>query len=176
MMSLPTFLTALLLASRSLAAPTTNVTVVEVVKTICNDGKLAAENPRAAFFRQLVQGSDYCNYTKVPTPRGAPMKVGIVGAGAAGLYAAILLDSLGIEYDIHEASDRVGGRIFTYHFDQAAWDKSSPSDPAYYDYYVSLQMLKLYTRVLTNLCRTLELCASLPWPTWIASLVTSRGV
>jgi monoamine oxidase len=55
----------------------------------------------------------------------------------AGLYAAILLDSLDIDYDIHEASDRTGGRVFTYRFDQEAWDKSTPSDPAYYDYYVS---------------------------------------
>ncbi|EOO00388.1 putative l-amino acid oxidase protein [Phaeoacremonium minimum UCRPA7] len=63
------------------------------------------------------------------------MKVGIIGAGAAGLYAAMLLDSLDIDYDIHEASDRIGGRIFTYRFDQEAWDNSTPDDPEYYDYY-----------------------------------------
>ncbi|KAL5586884.1 hypothetical protein FOVSG1_012020 [Fusarium oxysporum f. sp. vasinfectum] len=62
------------------------------------------------------------------------MKVGIVG-GVAGLYAAVLLDSLDIDYDIHEASDRIGRRVFTYRFNQEAWDKSTPSDPAYYDYY-----------------------------------------
>ncbi|TPX13329.1 uncharacterized protein E0L32_006302 [Thyridium curvatum] len=136
-----TFVSALLLG-QSLAFPAWNTTVIlpqpqptVVIKTICNDGKLAAANPRAAFFRKLVHESDYSNYTKVPSPQGTNMKVGIVGAGAAGLYAAMLLDSLNIDYDIHEASDRIGGRIFTYRFDQAAWDQSTPKDPAYYDYY-----------------------------------------
>ncbi|KAF9875231.1 l-amino acid oxidase [Colletotrichum karsti] len=63
------------------------------------------------------------------------MKVGIIGGGAAGLYAGILLDSLGIDYDIHEVSDRIGGRIYTYHFDKETWDNSTPADGAYYDYY-----------------------------------------
>ena len=40
----------------------------------------------------------------------------IVGAGAAGLYAAMILDDLGVEYEILEASERVGGRVFTYRF------------------------------------------------------------
>jgi len=43
-------------------------------------------------------------------------KVGILGAGIAGLYTALILDSLDIEYEILEATDRVGGRIFTYKF------------------------------------------------------------
>lgn len=67
------------------------------------------------------------------------MKVGIIGAGAAGLYAAVLLDSLGIEYDIIEASDRVGGRIYTYRFNETAWLNSTPDDPDYYDYFVSIK-------------------------------------
>ena len=37
--------------------------------------------------------------------------VGIVGAGAAGLYAAYLLSQKGINVQIFEASDRIGGRI-----------------------------------------------------------------
>ena len=132
-----TFITALLLA-QSLALPTSNVTQPAVEESnICNNGELAAGNPRAAFFRKLVHESDYSSYTKVPTPKDVPMKVGIIGGGAAGLYAAMLLDSLDIDYDIHEASDRIGGRIYTYRFDQQAWDKSTPNDPDYYDYYVS---------------------------------------
>ena len=62
--------------------------------------------------------------------------VGIVGAGASGLYAAILLQSLGIEYEILEASDRSGGRIWTHYFDPEAWKMSQPGDPEYYDYFV----------------------------------------
>ena len=40
-----------------------------------------------------------------------PGRIGIVGAGATGLYAALILQDLGIEYEILEATDRVGGRI-----------------------------------------------------------------
>lgn len=46
-------------------------------------------------------------------------KIGIIGAGMAGLYAALILDSLGFSnYEILEANpDRVGGRVFTRYFD-----------------------------------------------------------
>ncbi|OJA12776.1 hypothetical protein AZE42_07909, partial [Rhizopogon vesiculosus] len=49
----------------------------------------------------------------------------IIGAGAAGLYTAIILKELGIPFDILEASDRVGGRMYTHRFSDA------PND--YYD-------------------------------------------
>ena len=39
--------------------------------------------------------------------------VAIVGAGAAGLYVADILQSSGVEVIILEASNRVGGRIRT---------------------------------------------------------------
>ncbi|KAK2462139.1 hypothetical protein APHAL10511_005837 [Amanita phalloides] len=42
--------------------------------------------------------------------------VGILGAGAAGLYTALILESLGIPYKILEAQGDVGGRLFTYRF------------------------------------------------------------
>jgi len=38
-------------------------------------------------------------------------KVLIIGAGAAGLYAGYILQSRGIDFQILEASDRVGGRL-----------------------------------------------------------------
>ncbi|KAF5605672.1 amino-acid oxidase [Fusarium pseudocircinatum] len=57
------------------------------------------------------------------------MKIGVIGAGAAGLFTGLVLDylnselkkgsiPLSFEYDIHEAAgpDRVGGRLFTYNF------------------------------------------------------------
>lgn len=53
-------------------------------------------------------------------------KVGILGAGIGGLYAALILDSLDIEYEILEASDHTGGRMCTYKF----------PDGGKYDYYV----------------------------------------
>ncbi|KAI0121340.1 hypothetical protein BJ170DRAFT_661203 [Xylariales sp. AK1849] len=48
------------------------------------------------------------------------MHVGIVGAGISGLYVALLLRREGHEVTIFEASDRVGGRIFTYRFSPQA--------------------------------------------------------
>jgi hypothetical protein len=58
-------------------------------------------------------------------------RVAIIGAGVAGLRTALLLQSMRIPYKIFEASNRPGGRLFTYHF---------PSKPPYnpqgkHDYY-----------------------------------------
>ncbi|KEP45817.1 flavin containing amine oxidase [Rhizoctonia solani 123E] len=46
----------------------------------------------------------------------APLPVGILGAGAGGLYTALILQDLDIPYRILEARERVGGRLFTYSF------------------------------------------------------------
>jgi hypothetical protein len=42
----------------------------------------------------------------------------IIGAGIAALYTAMILESLGIDYQIVDADtrDRVGGRLWTFHF------------------------------------------------------------
>ncbi|KAG1769110.1 hypothetical protein EV702DRAFT_1189117 [Suillus placidus] len=42
--------------------------------------------------------------------------VGILGAGPSGLYTALILQDLGIPYRIIEAQGKVGGRLFTYKF------------------------------------------------------------
>lgn len=47
--------------------------------------------------------------------------VGIIGAGPAGLYAAMILDDLGIKYEILEGFNRPGGRILTHHFQRKPW-------------------------------------------------------
>lgn len=52
-------------------------------------------------------------------------RVCIAGAGIAGLFIAMILDSLeipGLEYDILEASDRTGGRIYTHYFSNVPHD------------------------------------------------------
>lgn len=46
-------------------------------------------------------------------PNSFHKPVCIIGAGAAGLYTAMILDDFGIKYEILEAFDRHGGRIFT---------------------------------------------------------------
>ena len=48
-----------------------------------------------------------------PSAEGFPSELDegpicIVGAGVAGLYAAMILESLDLEYEILEASDRIG--------------------------------------------------------------------
>lgn len=54
----------------------------------------------------------------------APVTVGIIGGGFAGMYAGLILQSLGIECQVFEGSDRVGGRIDTwYSKDYKADDK-----------------------------------------------------
>ncbi len=62
---------------------------------------------------ELVPGSPY-----TPPPPYASLPVCIIGAGAAGLYAAIILDYLGIKYEILEASGRHGGRLYTHQFNK----------------------------------------------------------
>lgn len=51
--------------------------------------------------------------------------VGIIGAGMAGLYTAMILKSLNISYEVLEASHRIGGRVYTPRF------SNNPGD--YYD-------------------------------------------
>ncbi|KAL0567494.1 hypothetical protein V5O48_014498 [Marasmius crinis-equi] len=55
--------------------------------------------------------------------------VGIIGAGPAGLYAAMILDDLKIHYEILEGSSRPGGRIRTHYFDPRP--QSSSKEPCW---------------------------------------------
>ena len=55
--------------------------------------------------------------------------IAIIGAGVAGLRTAKLLQDMGIPFKIFEASDRPGGRVFTYEFAQS----QSPGKHDYYD-------------------------------------------
>jgi len=45
-----------------------------------------------------------------------PEKVCIIGAGAAGLYSGLLLDTMNINFTILEKDGKVGGRLDTYYF------------------------------------------------------------
>ena len=63
------------------------------------------------------------------SPEIRALPVGILGAGVSGLYIAMMLDDLGIKYEIMEGSGRTGGRLYTHNF---------PKNPGKYQYYVSM--------------------------------------
>lgn len=54
-----------------------------------------------------------CATTQKQPPVGLKPRVAIVGAGIAGLHCAYVLQQGGIDAEVFEASDRIGGRIFT---------------------------------------------------------------
>ena len=62
--------------------------------------------------------------------RTDPFKVGIIGAGVAGLFTAMIFDYLNeeyhtnVEYEIMECNDksRLGGRLYTHYFTEAKHD------------------------------------------------------
>lgn len=53
------------------------------------------------------------NYINRFAAKEQPYKIGILGAGVAGLHAAYLLQKANIETSIYEASGRTGGRMYT---------------------------------------------------------------
>lgn len=71
--------------------------------------------------------SDVKPILKNPNPTD-DLPICIIGAGTAGLYTAMIFESLGLSYQIVDADnrDRVGGRVWTYHFPNSGR----------YDYYV----------------------------------------
>jgi NAD(P)-binding Rossmann-like domain len=83
--------------------------------------------------KRLTQGGSFpaegggdSDFPKIPSekPQFPPEKlryppwycVAIIGVGVAGLRTAMLLQERGIPYKILEASERPGGRLFTYQF------------------------------------------------------------
>ncbi|KAG5643876.1 hypothetical protein DXG03_009506 [Asterophora parasitica] len=60
------------------------------------------------------------------SPELAALPVAILGAGGSGLYIAMILDTLGIKYEILEGSSRIGGRLYTHNF---------PTNQGKYQYY-----------------------------------------
>ncbi|MEX1190053.1 MAG: NAD(P)/FAD-dependent oxidoreductase [Bacteroidia bacterium] len=70
--------------------------------------KLMLGIPAGVFLPSLLSS---CKDDLVPGDINFSGKVLIIGAGAAGIYAAALLEEYGIDYQIVEASNRTGGRI-----------------------------------------------------------------
>jgi hypothetical protein len=140
---MPSALSALSLACAAIAGPI----VLRGNSTVATP---SAGDTRALFLKQiLAKSSDYGDFSNCSSNNDGKLKIGIVGAGAAGLYAATLLDSLGIDYEILESNSRIGGRIFTHRFDRRAWDASKPGEPDYYDYHVRRRHANLSWKSLT---------------------------
>ena len=82
---------------------------------------------RAARQEHIQQRQAKAARLKAPPPGAVDSKeplVGIVGGGFAGLFSGLILQSLGIESEVFESSDRVGGRISTWYSTD-----HSPDDP-----------------------------------------------
>lgn len=72
------------------------------------------ENYQAALKKQRAQKAPEKLLTKLKDPLDKTT-IGIIGGGFAGMYAGLILQSLGIDCEIFEASERVGGRIDTWY-------------------------------------------------------------
>lgn len=87
-----------------------------------------------------------------PLKKVENLRVGIVGAGIAGLYTAWICQFLGIDWHIFEANpDRLGGRLYTYWFDEQLAQK-----PDQHDYYDIGAMRYPYTPVMDRTFRVFE--------------------
>jgi len=80
-------------------------------------------------------------------------KLCIVGAGMAGLYIALILDTLdipGISFDFFEASDRIGGRCFTHEFSKIPHDYYDVGAMRFPDIPVMARTFDLFDRTGTD--------------------------
>jgi len=85
--------------------------------------------------------SDYTNNlgeknVSAPSRASGGERVGILGAGIGGLYSALLLQSLDVPFEIIEASDRVGGRLYTHKFQNGRK----------YDYFVRSESFNVFQK------------------------------
>ncbi|EAU89602.1 L-amino acid oxidase [Coprinopsis cinerea okayama7 len=88
-------------------------------QAISQTGKEAVDHFINLYTDPTIPGPYIDPGTLTPKPKPdppSPYPVGIIGAGIAGLYTALMLDSLGIKYEILEGSGRVGGRLYTHRF------------------------------------------------------------
>ena len=93
------------------------------------EGRKGQHHPRK---RPQYSWDELLEGTKCQLHSREPTRVAIIGAGLAGLRTAMLLQKHKIPYKIFEASDRPGGRIFTYSF-RSDPDMSPEGNHDYYD-------------------------------------------
>lgn len=95
--------------------------------------------------------------TLCPKGYGKNVRVGIIGGGDAGLSAAFELRRIGCDITLFEASNRIGGRIYTHYFDREknyfgdiGAMRISPSHEATW-HYIDLLGLKTYPFASKNM-------------------------
>jgi monoamine oxidase len=101
----------------------TDGTRSKFASTLSRRSLLGASAIGAATF--ALRGVDGLALPRTGTTRAASDRVGIVGAGIAGLHAALTLQDAGIAATVFEASDRVGGRM---HSNTATWADGQTSE------------------------------------------------
>ncbi|KAK6193515.1 hypothetical protein LQW54_012382 [Pestalotiopsis sp. IQ-011] len=93
--------------------------------------------------RSVVEQTERETGQGVVAPKPGKFKVGIVGAGAAGLFSAMLFEwlndmvpALEIDYDLIEAAgeERLGGRLYTHYFSETT-DEQKKNGWVNHDYY-----------------------------------------
>ncbi|KAI8144714.1 hypothetical protein BJV82DRAFT_56982 [Fennellomyces sp. T-0311] len=95
--------------------------------------KVAKRNPRKRWHPELHQFHAMQYHRKlfdssqqlfVVNENAKSKRIGIIGAGASGLFSAYLLEQAGFtNYEILEGSDRMGGRIQTVFFDDTSYQE-----------------------------------------------------
>ncbi|MEZ4805602.1 MAG: NAD(P)/FAD-dependent oxidoreductase [Bacteroidia bacterium] len=87
---------------------------------------------------------------QIISPRQNGKKIGIIGAGIAGLQAAKNLYEQQYEVEIIEASDRIGGRIFTDSDKMQGFHVELGADSVYGEQNKWFQLLQGYTSIETT--------------------------
>jgi ribulose 1,5-bisphosphate synthetase/thiazole synthase len=90
---------------------------------ICDPFDLYGRHLARSILRSRVMGETSSSTIPQLSTTQRPRLVGILGAGMTGLYTALLLAKAEIPFQILEATDRVGGRCYTHHFEGGGkWD------------------------------------------------------
>src|SRR5689334_14768360 len=85
------------------------------------------ESPSRRDFLKVASASAAASLLSLPEPifgRAAP-RIAIVGGGVAGLNAALTLHDAGYATTLYEASNRIGGRMFS---DRTSWANGQVSE------------------------------------------------